>query len=48
MLTTLSHQWSDINKLDGDNFNYHFLDELYGQLFIKQEQLQTVLVFFLF
>lgn len=46
MLTTLSHQWSDINKLDGDNFNYHFLDELYGQLFIKQEQLQTVLVFF--
>lgn len=46
MLTTLSHEWSSINKLDGDNFNYHFLDELYGQLFIKQEQLQTVLVFF--
>jgi putative ABC transport system permease protein len=46
MLTTLSHQWGDINKLDGDNFNYHFLDELYGQLFIKQEQLQAVLVFF--
>jgi putative ABC transport system permease protein len=46
MLSALSHQWSDINKLDGDNFNYHFLDELYGQLFIKQEQLQTVLVVF--
>jgi putative ABC transport system permease protein len=46
MLTTLSHQWSDINKLDGDNFNYHFLDELYGQLFIKQEQLQSVLIVF--
>jgi putative ABC transport system permease protein len=46
MLTTLSHEWSSINKLDGDNFNYHFLDELYGQLFIRQEQLQTVLVFF--
>ncbi|MDB5128300.1 ABC transporter permease [Mucilaginibacter sp.] len=46
MLTTLSHQWSDINKLDGDNFNYHFLDELYGRLFIKQEQLQTVLIVF--
>jgi putative ABC transport system permease protein len=46
MLTALSHQWSDINKLDGDNFNYHFLDDLYGQLFIKQEQLQTVLTFF--
>jgi len=46
MLTTLSHQWGDIDKLDGDNFNYHFLDELYGQLFVKQEQLQTVLVCF--
>lgn len=46
MLTTLSHQWSNINKLDGDNFNYHFLDELYGQLFIKQEQLQSVLTYF--
>jgi putative ABC transport system permease protein len=46
MLSALSHQWSDINKLDGDNFNYHFLDELYGQLFIKQEQLQTVLIVF--
>jgi putative ABC transport system permease protein len=46
MLSALSHQWSDINKLDGDNFNYHFLDELYGQLFVKQEQLQTVLVVF--
>jgi putative ABC transport system permease protein len=46
MLTTLNQQWSDINKLDGDNFNYNFLDELYGQLFVKQEQLQTVLFFF--
>lgn len=46
ILKTLGSQWSDINKLDGDNFNYHFLDELYGQLFIKQEQLQTVLMFF--
>ena len=46
MLATLSNQWSDINKLDGDNFNYHFLDELYGRLFIKQEQLQIVLFFF--
>ena len=46
VLSTLSHHWSDINKLDGDNFNYHFLDELYGQLFIKQEQLQSVLTWF--
>lgn len=46
MLATLSEQWSSINKLDGDNFNYHFLDELYGQLFVKQEQLQSVLTYF--
>ena len=46
ILTTLNHQWKDINKLDGENFSYHFLDELYGQLFIKQEQLQTVLTCF--
>jgi len=46
MLRTLNRQWSDINKLDGDNFNYHFLDELYGQLFARQEQLQIVLAFF--
>ncbi|GAB3900773.1 ABC transporter permease [Spirosoma agri] len=43
LLATLQHQWRSINKLDGDNFNYHFLDELYGHLFRKQEQLQAVL-----
>jgi putative ABC transport system permease protein len=46
MLSTLGREWSDINKLDGDSFSYHFLDELYGQLFIKQEQLQSVLTWF--
>lgn len=46
LLKTLGNQWSSINKLDGDNFNYHFLDELYEKLFIKQEQLQTVLSYF--
>lgn len=46
MLKTLRHQWHDINKLDGDSFSYHFLDELYGQLFVKQEQLQSVLTCF--
>lgn len=46
ILKTLNREWSDINKLDGENFNYHFLDELYGQLFVKQEQLKTVLAFF--
>ena len=42
VLATLKSQWSDINKRDGDNFRYHFLDELYGKLFAKQEQLQSV------
>ena len=41
-LATLKSQWSDINKLDGDNFRYQFLDEMYGKLFQKQEQLQSV------
>ncbi|TCC92010.1 ABC transporter permease [Pedobacter frigiditerrae] len=42
VLATLKSQWSDINKKDGDNFRYQFLDELYGKLFQKQEQLQSV------
>ncbi|TKC06500.1 FtsX-like permease family protein [Pedobacter polaris] len=42
VLAILKSQWSDINKRDGDNFRYHFLDELYGKLFAKQEQLQSV------
>ncbi|WP_295769332.1 ABC transporter permease [uncultured Mucilaginibacter sp.] len=46
VINTLNKNWPNINKLDGDDFNYHFLDELYEQLFVKQEQLQAVLVFF--
>ncbi|MET4081825.1 putative ABC transport system permease protein [Pedobacter sp. UYP30] len=46
ILKTLNREWRDINKLDGENFNYHFLDELYGQLFVKQEQLKAVVGFF--
>ncbi|RZK36029.1 MAG: ABC transporter permease, partial [Hymenobacter sp.] len=46
ILATLKNQWSSINKMDGDSFSYHFLDELYGQLFVGQEQLQTVLTCF--
>ncbi|MES2652058.1 MAG: FtsX-like permease family protein [Bacteroidota bacterium] len=42
VLATMKSRWSDINKRDGDNFRYHFLDELYGKLFAKQEQLQSV------
>jgi putative ABC transport system permease protein len=45
VLATLKSQWSDINKLDGEDFRYEFLDELYGRLFKKQEQLQSVFFF---
>lgn len=41
-LATLKTQWPKINKLDGDNFRYYFLNDLYGRLFHKQEQLQSV------
>jgi putative ABC transport system permease protein len=46
VLAALGRDWSSINRLDPDNFNYHFLDELYGKLFLKQEQLQSVLTYF--
>lgn len=42
VLATLKTNWKDLNKLDGDDFRYEFLDELYGRLFKKQEQLQSV------
>ncbi|WP_316803640.1 ABC transporter permease [Pedobacter nototheniae] len=42
VLATLKSQWPEINKKDGDNFRYQFLDELYGKLFKKQEQLESI------
>lgn len=42
VLARLKAQWPEINKLDGENFRYHFLDQLYANLFIKQERLQAV------
>ena len=42
VIETLKSQWSTINKTDGDTFRYSFLDELYGKLFKKQEQLESV------
>ncbi|RYD75309.1 MAG: ABC transporter permease [Sphingobacteriales bacterium] len=41
-LAALKTQWSQINPKDGEDFRYEFLDELYGKLFKKQEQLQSV------
>ena len=46
ILSTLNNKWSDINKLDGESFIYNFLDEFYGKLFAKQEQLRVVLSWF--
>lgn len=44
-LAALKKQWPDINKTDGDDFRYEFVNELYGRLFKKQEQLQSVFFF---
>jgi putative ABC transport system permease protein len=41
-LAALKAQWPKINPKDGEDFRYEFLDELYGKLFKKQEQLQSV------
>ena len=41
-LAALKAQWPEINTRDGEDFRYEFLDELYGKLFKKQEQLQSV------
>ncbi len=42
VLATLRKNWPDINKMDGEDFRYDFLDEQYGRLFKKQEQLKSV------
>lgn len=42
VLAILKAKWNEINPRDGDYFRYEFLDELYGKLFKKQEQLQSV------
>ncbi|MGN7205652.1 FtsX-like permease family protein [Pedobacter sp. SAFR-022] len=42
VIASLKKQWPEINKLDGEDFRYDFLDELYGRLFKKQEQLKSV------
>mgnify|MGYP003574883281 CR=1 FL=1 len=41
-LAALKVQWPRINPQDGEDFRYEFVDELYGRLFQKQEQLQSV------
>lgn len=42
VLATLKSDWANLNKMDGDDFRHEFMDELYGRLFKKQEQLQSV------
>ncbi|WP_316840172.1 ABC transporter permease [Pedobacter gandavensis] len=42
VLAALKSGWKDMNKMDSDDFRYEFVDELYGRLFKKQEQLQAV------
>ena len=45
VLANLKANWSDINKFDGDDFRYEFLDVLYGRLFRQQERLRSVFFF---
>lgn len=42
VMATLKSKWMEINPKDGENFRYEFMDELYGRLFVRQSQLQTV------
>ena len=42
VLNELKSNWSAINKLDGEDFRYEFMDNLYDQLFKKQKQLQFI------
>jgi len=42
VLALLKKGWSQINKKDGEDFRYEFLDQVYGKIFLKQEQLQSV------
>ncbi|PST83535.1 hypothetical protein C7T94_13365 [Pedobacter yulinensis] len=41
-IAALRKRWPEINKGDGEFFRYRFLDEIYGRLFHKEEQLQQV------
>ena len=43
VITELKKNWSDINKLDGDDFRYDFMDNLYSQLFQRQERLRFII-----
>ncbi|RZK43144.1 MAG: ABC transporter permease [Pedobacter sp.] len=42
VLATLKANWKDINTLDGEDFRVDFLDEVYGNLFVKQQQMKSV------
>lgn len=42
VLALLKKDWHQLNKKDGENFRYEFLDQVYGKIFVKQEQLQSV------
>lgn len=42
VLNELKSNWSAINKLDGEDFRYDFMDSLYNKLFKKQEQLKFI------
>src|SRR5690606_10200099 len=40
-LAALESNWKSINRLDGEHFNYEFLDQKYAALHAQQEQLES-------
>lgn len=43
VLHELKGKWAGINKLDGEDFRYEFVDNLYSKLFERQERLRFII-----
>ena len=42
-IESLQREWTGINRLDGEDFRYEFLDSMYGSLFERQKRLQIII-----
>lgn len=45
VISALKANWANINKLDGEDFRYDFMDNLYKDLFKKQERLRFIITY---
>jgi len=43
VIDELKGSWSTINKLDGEDFRYDFIDGLYNKIFERQERMQFII-----